>query len=65
MGGITIVNQDVFHTFTVSELGVTRDLPAGETTAIEFLASQRGTFQFVCAVPGHTEGGMHGTLHVN
>ncbi|MBI1973356.1 cupredoxin domain-containing protein [Candidatus Micrarchaeota archaeon] len=59
---LTIVNKDVFHTFTIDELGVNFQLPAGQTKEFDFTASKSGTFAFYCAVPGHREGGMHGTM---
>lgn len=59
---LTVVNQDVFHTLTIDELGVSCNLPAGQTTTCDFTASQGGTFAFYCAVPGHKDAGMHGTL---
>lgn len=39
-------------------------LPAGETKSITFAAPPPGTYQIVCAVPGHAVGGMVGTFTV-
>ena len=36
----------------------------GTTSMLEFTASQPGTYQFFCTVPGHKEAGMVGTLVV-
>lgn len=52
-----------FHTFTVDELGVD-ELIEGSSSTIKFTPTQSGTFEFYCAVPGHREGGMVGTLTV-
>lgn len=62
---LTVVNQDMFHTFTIDELGINFNLPAGETKTFDFVASRSGTFSFYCAVPGHREAGMHGTLRAS
>lgn len=62
---ITITSQDTAHTFTISELGVNEQLPAGQTRTIEFVASKKGTFAFYCAVPGHRAGGMEGHIIVS
>ena len=37
---------------------------AGETMTVEFTAEEPGTYEFWCAVPGHKEAGMVGTLTV-
>ena len=57
-------NGDLFwHTFTVPELGVNLRVPVrGERTAT-FTAAP-GTYEFICAIPGHTQAGMRGTLRV-
>lgn len=37
---------------------------AGETGTLAFTPTEPGTYEFYCAVPGHREGGMVGTLVV-
>ncbi len=39
-------------------------IPTGETSTISFSAPPAGTYQIVCAVPGHAVGGMVGTFTV-
>lgn len=37
----------------------------GESATIEFTTLEAGTYEFVCTVTGHAEGGMTGTLTVS
>ena len=61
---IAVDNRDLFwHTFTVSELGVNLKVPVGGERVVTFDAVP-GSYEFVCAVPGHTQAGMKGTLVV-
>lgn len=61
---IRLVSDDSPHTFTIDELEVNQEFTWGKDTELTFVASKKGTFQFYCAVPGHKEGGMVGTLIV-
>ncbi len=61
---VTMENKDLFwHTFTIEELGVDLRVPVGAELAASFDAPP-GEYQFVCAIPGHPEAGMVGTLTV-
>ncbi|HUF95442.1 MAG TPA: cupredoxin domain-containing protein, partial [Acidimicrobiia bacterium] len=61
---VTMENKDLFwHTFTIEELGVDLRVPVGAELGASFEASP-GEYQFVCAIPGHPEAGMVGTLTV-
>jgi len=51
------------HTFTIDEFGVNAVL-SGSSATVEFTPTRSGTFQYYCAVPGHREGGMFGSLTV-
>lgn len=51
------------HTFTIDELGVNVIL-RGSSGVAEFTPTKSGTFEYYCAVPGHREGGMFGSLLV-
>lgn len=65
-GEVTVVveNKDLFwHTFTIPELGVNLRVPVGAKLPVSFDAPV-GEYQFICAIPGHFEAGMHGTLVV-
>jgi uncharacterized cupredoxin-like copper-binding protein len=39
-------------------------LPEGQTTSQQFSIKEPGSYQFVCALEGHFEAGMEGTLTV-
>jgi plastocyanin len=62
---ITLVNQGVaVHTFDIDELNVhSGDLQPGQSTTVTIDAPP-GTYAYFCAIPGHREAGMVGTLTV-
>jgi plastocyanin len=61
---ISITNQDLFwHTFTIDRLGVNVAVPVGGHRTISFTAPS-GTYIFYCAIPGHRQAGMQGSLRV-
>ncbi len=63
--GLFVINKDDFgHTFDIDELNIHVALPAHSTTAVAIKPSAAGSLQFFCAVPGHRDGGMLGTLTV-
>ena len=37
----------------------------GQTVTLEFTPTAKGTFEYVCTIPGHKEAGMKGTITVN
>ncbi len=62
--GIYVENRDYFwHTFTVHELGVHVRVPVGGSGRVSFEAPA-GSYEIVCAIPGHQTAGMIGTLTV-
>ncbi|MDQ4076034.1 MAG: cupredoxin domain-containing protein [Chloroflexota bacterium] len=61
---LTLSNKDLFwHTFTVDALDVDLRVPENGTRQVTFTAPP-GTYEFYCAIPGHTLVGMRGTLVV-
>jgi plastocyanin len=61
---ISVKNQDLFwHTFTIDKLGVNVAVPVGSNRQIIFNAPP-GTYTFYCAIPGHRQAGMVGTITV-
>jgi len=65
-GQVTVVvdNQDLWwHTFTIDELGVNLNVPSSGKRQVTFTAKP-GTYTFYCAIPGHKDMGMQGTLVV-
>jgi plastocyanin len=62
--GVVVANRDLFwHTFTVRELRVNLKVPSIGERRTTFEAPS-GTYAFVCAIPGHEQAGMKGTLVV-
>jgi len=51
------------HDFSIDELDVQVNLPAGTTQTVE-VDLPAGTYQYYCNIPGHKEAGMVGTLVV-
>ena len=52
------------HNFSIDELKIKVDLPAGEKDAKTTINAPAGTYEYYCDVPGHKEAGMVGTLTV-
>lgn len=62
---ITFENKEGFHDWVVDEFSArTKQLKAGETETIEFVASQAGEFEYYCSVGQHRQNGMVGMLIV-
>jgi plastocyanin len=62
---VFVTNKDFFwHTFTVDALHVDLRVPEGGHRRVTFDAAP-GNYKFTCAVPGHTQAGMKGTLVVS
>lgn len=61
---VSLENRDLFwHTFTIEELGVDLRVPVSAEMTVTFDAAP-GEYTFICAIPGHPEAGMEGTLLV-
>lgn len=53
------------HTFTIEQLGDLDVVRAdGGRTATGSVTFELGTYTFYCAIPGHRQAGMEGTLTV-
>lgn len=62
---IVFTSASGFHDWVVDEFNArTKQLQAGETDTIEFVADQAGTFEYYCSVGKHRQMGMVGTLIV-
>lgn len=62
---ITFNNLSGTHDFVIKELNInTQTLNSGQQETVEFVASQAGTFEFICSVGSHAAMGMKGTLIV-
>jgi uncharacterized cupredoxin-like copper-binding protein len=63
---IHVVNEGAsVHTFDIDELDVqTGDVASGGSIMFQFFTGEPGTYEFYCAIPGHRDAGMVGTLIV-
>lgn len=57
-------SRDIEHTFTVKDLGIDWFIPGGKTLSQIFTFNQPGEYQLICAIPGHEQAGMAGTIIV-
>lgn len=56
---------DMMHDFNIAELNVKSEIvKSGETSTIEFVADQVGSFEYFCSVGQHRQNGQVGTLVV-
>lgn len=63
--GVIVHNEDLFwHTFTVNKLNENLNVPTGGTKRLQLTGLTPGTYEFVCAIPGHEGAGMKGVLTV-
>ncbi len=63
---ITLQSTVGFHDFKLDEFAgaATKQLKAGESETIEFVADKVGDFEYYCSVGNHRAMGMKGTLTV-
>jgi plastocyanin len=62
---IVFTNEGGTHDWIIDEFGArTPIIQTGQTSEIEFVADQVGSFEYYCSVAGHREQGMVGTLTV-
>ena len=61
---IVLTSEDILHDFTIDELDAHVAADAGETDEGGLRADEPGRYTFYCAVAGHREAGMEGTLIV-
>ena len=59
---LTIESADVTYSFTIDAYRLSRRIPAGTKTVVEFRADQAGTFDFYSNMTGHEK--MRGQLVV-
>jgi plastocyanin len=61
---VSLSNLDFLpHTFTIDEVGMDQEVPALGKAQLTFTA-EPGVYSIYCAIPGHREAGMVGTLTV-
>ncbi len=62
---IVLDNQEGMHDWVIDEFNArTKQIKAGETDTVEFVADKTGTFEFYCSVGNHRAMGMVGNLIV-
>lgn len=62
---ISFVNKEGFHDFVIDEFKAkTKQISAGKTETIEFIADKIGIFEYYCSVGSHRKMGMWGKLIV-
>ena len=62
---IVFINSEGFHDWVMNEFNArTKQIKAGETETIEFIADKVGSFEYYCSVGQHRQMGMVGTLVV-
>ena len=45
---LELTSQDLFHGFSITDLGLRADLPPGKTARVQFTPDKTGTFPFHC-----------------
>jgi len=62
---ITFQNQSGFHDLHIDAFNVaTKQIAAGKSETVTFVATKSGTFEYYCSVGNHRAMGMVGTLTV-
>ncbi len=62
---LTLDNRGaLFHDLTISELDLKLTADAGARASGSLAIAEPGRYEFVCAVPGHAQAGMTGSLVV-
>jgi len=63
--GVFVENRDASdHSFDIDALGIHVPVPAGAIVAVAVTPASAGPLEFYCAIPGHREAGMAGTIQV-
>jgi nitrite reductase (NO-forming) len=62
---INLTNEQGFHDWVIDEFNArTKQINAGQTDTVEFVADKVGTFEYYCSVGNHRQMGMIGKLIV-
>jgi uncharacterized membrane protein YhaH (DUF805 family) len=63
--GMFVANRDSFgHSFDIDALNIHVQVPANSTVALSIKPMGAGPLEFYCAIPGHRDAGMAGTIDV-
>jgi plastocyanin len=64
--GLFLVNRDpTAHSFDIDGLGIHVQMPPNSTTTVAITAAASGAYEYYCAVLGHRDAGMVGTLTIH
>ncbi len=64
--GLFVENRDsISHSFDIDALDIHVQVPANATVAVAITPAQVGPLEFYCAIGGHKEAGMDGTIAVS
>jgi len=62
---ITVISNDIGHNFCIESYGIcSNTVSSGQSTILNFVANQTGTFAYYCSIDGHRNLGMVGQLIV-
>lgn len=62
---IVFKNESGFHDWVIDDFNTrTKQIPAGQSETVEFIADKTGTFEYYCSVGKHRQNGMKGNLIV-
>lgn len=62
---IEFSSEEGFHDWVLDEFGAaTQKVNAGSSSSVEFVADEKGTFEYYCSVGKHRENGMRGKFIV-
>jgi plastocyanin len=62
---ITVISNDIGHDFCIEGYNVCSSIvSSGQSTTLNFVANQAGTFAYYCNIDGHRQLGMQGQLIV-
>jgi plastocyanin len=62
-----VIEHDIaFPTLTADKPGASLKAvaKAGQTATLDFTPTAKGSYEYICTIPGHKEAGMKGTIHV-
>jgi len=63
--GLFVANEDgIGHQFDIDSLGIHVSLPANATIVVAIKPTGPGPIAYYCAIPGHRDAGMAGTISV-
>jgi len=60
-----VIEHDIaFPSMKADKAGLKAVAKAGQTATLEFTPTAKGSYEYICTIPGHKEAGMKGTINV-